>query len=286
MVRCTLCVTRQRFEMSLQLLLSMLLPVFIVGLLGSVHCLGMCGGIVSAFSVGRGSRAKGVVPIAAVTRVTGSAAATFAPARSLLSDAVVTLAYNAGRLSSYAVAGALVGGMAQSLRAVGSLAAVQSAGYWAANLMLVALGLYLMGLWRGLAQLEAMGRPLWRRIQPFTTRLLPVDSPSKAFVLGALWGWVPCAMVYSVLLTAAMSGSAAKGAAIMLVFGLGTLPMLLGLMTLGSGLHKLLRLQRVRLAAGLVVMVFGLIGLARSVEGMMPAWLEQICTAPLHGGQP
>lgn len=273
--------------MGLQLLSSTLLPVFIVGLLGSVHCFGMCGGIVSAFSVARGSRAKRVVPIAALTSATGCAAAsTFAPARSWVSESIVTLAYNAGRISSYAVAGALVGGAAQSLRALGTLAAVQSAGYWAANLLLVALGLHLMGLWRGLAQLEAMGRPIWRRIQPFTTRLLPVDSPSKAFVLGAMWGWVPCAMVYSVLLTAAMSGSAAAGAAIMLVFGLGTLPMLLGLMKLGSGLHNLLRQRRVRLAAGLVVMVFGLIGLVRCVEGMTPAWLEQICTTPLRGAQP
>lgn len=247
-----------------------LIPVFMIGLLGAVHCVGMCGGIVSAFSVAPGMRR--VIPV----RVDRTAR-TRAVAQD---DALRVLAYNVGRISSYAIAGAVAGGVAGSMRTLSSLSSLQVGGYWFANLMLVALGLYLMDAWRGLAWLEVAGQVLWRRLQPLMKHLLPVDTPAKAVALGALWGWVPCGMVYSVLVTAMFTGSAASGAAVMIAFGLGTMPALLMMGMLGTRLQAWTRQRRVRLASGLIVLGFGLLGLVRAANGMAPGWLDAFCITP------
>lgn len=253
-----------------------------VGLMGSVHCIGMCGGVVSAFSAGSGRR---VIPIAS-----GITQGAVLARPAVLDEGLRVLAYNAGRLASYATAGAIAGGVAQGARALAFMSSLQLILYWMANLMLVALGLYLMGTWRGLAHLESAGQLVWRRIQPLTKRLLPVDTAGKAFALGGLWGWVPCGMVYSVLLSAMLSGSAGNGAAVMLAFGAGTLPMLLGLGMAGARLQRLARSNRVRMAVGPLVLAFGLLGLARAGGGMLPEWLAAVCITPDpgsgHGAHP
>ena len=237
-----------------------LAPVFLVGLLGSVHCAGMCGGIVSAFSL--------------------------APARSFPVRVVTTraapslgrvLAYNGGRIASYCAAGALAGGLAGGARALAGLAAIETAGYWLANAMLALLGLYLMDAWRGLAQLERLGQGAWRRIEPATALLLPLDSPAKLAAMGVLWGWLPCGMVYSVLLTASLSGSALSGAAVMAAFGLGTLPMLTALGVAGARLRAFAGRRAVRIASGLVVFGYGVLGLARASGGVSHGWIDALC---------
>lgn len=190
------------------------------------------------------------------------------------------LAYNAGRIGSYMMAGALAGGLAGGARTLSGLPALQAGGYWLANLMLVALGLYLMDAWRGLAQLEQGGRALWRHVQPLLRRLGPVDSPGKMFAAGSLWGWLPCGMVYSVLATAMLSGSSAAGASVMLAFGLGTLPMLLSLGLAGARLRKWMQLRPVRVASGAVVLAFGVAGLWRAAGGLPASWLQSVCIAP------
>ncbi len=243
-----------------------LLPVFMVGLAGSVHCIGMCGGIVGALSAASAPRPRPVIAIAVAT-------AAAAPAAALLRVA----AYNGGRIASYMAAGALAGGLAGGASNLLRLAALQVAFYWMANLMLVALGLYLMDAWRGLARLEAAGNIVWRRVQPLLKHLLPMDSAAKALALGGLWGWVPCGMVYSVLLTAMLSGSAPRGAAVMLAFGLGTLPTLLALGLVGARLRAAVRRRGVRLAGGLLVLAFGLLGLARAFNGVSLGWLDALC---------
>lgn len=253
-----------------------LLPFFIVGLVGSVHCIGMCGGIVSAFSAGGGRR---IIPIAAVQ---GGAGARPVMNSAMLDEAARTLAYNAGRLASYAAAGAIAGGVAQGARMLALMSSLQVVLYWLANLMLIALGLYLMGAWRGLAHLESAGQIVWRRVQPLTGKLLPVDTAGKALALGGLWGWVPCGMVYSILLSAMLSGSAGKGAAIMLAFGAGTLPMLLGLGMLGTRLRHWTRSPKLRMAGGLLVLAFGMLGLVRAADGMEAGWLDAICITPVQ----
>jgi uncharacterized protein len=256
-----------------------LLSVFMIGLLGGVHCVGMCGGIVSAFSVAAPRRA---FPVPVTNGAGALARAT------VLDGAGRVVAYNAGRMASYAIAGAIAGGVAQGVRTLSFMSSFQIGGYWLANLMLVALGLYLMDAWRGLARLESAGQLVWRRLQPMVKRLLPVDTLPKAFALGGLWGWVPCGMVYSVLLTAMLSGSATSGAAVMLAFGAGTLPVLLTMGMLGTHLQAWTRHRGVRIAAGLVVLAFGLLGLVRASSGLSLGWLDAVCLTPpaatSHGG--
>ena len=245
-----------------------LLPIFLIGLLGSVHCVGMCGGIVTAFSVAAGPARR--IPIALQVTSSGGSGARL----------ISVLAYNTGRIGSYACAGALVGGAARSAQLLVGLARAQSVGLWLANLMLIALGLYLMGAWQGLARLESIGQIAWRRIQPLTKRLLPADTPLKMLALGGVWGWLPCGMVYSVLLTATLSASASGGAMVMLAFGLGTLPTLLAMGLAGARLRAAMQRRGVRCACGLIVVLFGATGLLRAWRGVPLGWLDALCVTP------
>ena len=119
------------------------------------------------------------------------------------------------------------------------------------------MGLYLAGWWRGLAALERAGSLVWRRIEPVGRRLLPVRSPAGALVLGLLWGWLPCGLVYSALAWAFASGGAGQGALVMLAFGAGTLPTLLALGGAGTWLVRMARTAKVRVAIGTVAILFG-----------------------------
>jgi sulfite exporter TauE/SafE len=205
--------------------------LFLVGLLGGTHCVGMCGGIVGALSMG-------------------------GPARLSLH-----LAYNLGRILSYATAGAIVGALGGLSLALSGQLPLRLALYVLANLMLIALGFYLMGVTRALAFTERIGQNLWQRIQPLTRRFVPARTPLQALPLGLLWGWLPCGLVYSALATALTSGSAVNGALLMLAFGLGTLPNLLLAGFLLARLQHLVQHRAVRLVAGLLVAGFGVWGL-------------------------
>lgn len=229
------------------------LSVFLVGLLGGVHCAGMCGGIVGALALqSPGARGRWGYH----------------------------LAYNAGRIGSYAVAGLLAGAAGAGGMLLQGAFPVQKTLHILANVMLVLLGLYLAGMWQVVARLERVGAILWRHIQPVAQRFLPLDSPPKALALGALWGWLPCGLVYSVLLTALASGSAARGGLTMLAFGAGTLPNLLTLGLLagrwGAALHR----RPVRMAAGLTVAGFGIWGLLRAGHLAFIPGLGVFCQVP------
>ncbi len=246
-----------------------LIPVFLVGLAGSVHCAGMCGGIVGALSLT--PRPAFPVPV----RIVGA---------HLLPPALTQVAaYNAGRIGSYVLAGALAGAVAGGAASLAGLDRLQAGAYVMANLMLVALGLYLMNAWQGLALLERGGQALWRHLAPLLRRVGPGATPGRMFAAGALWGWLPCGMVYSVLVTAMLSGSAMKGAGVMLAFGLGTLPMLAAIGLAGIRLRSLSGLRQVRLGCGLLVLGFGLIGLWRVAGGLPAHWIDVLCVAPGAG---
>ena len=244
-----------------------LFPIFVVGLLGSVHCGAMCGGIVGALSLTPPRTRAGVATIALRSAVIDRASLHVA-------------AYNAGRLASYMTAGALAGGVAQGATALTALPAVQAGAYWLANAMLVALGLHLMNAWTGIAHIEKAGQLVWRQVRTQLARIGPPDTPGRMFAAGALWGWLPCAMVYSLLVTAMPSGSATSGALTMLAFGLGTLPMMLALGLFGVRLRGWLRMPGVRTACGALVLAFGVAGLLRAAGGLPASWLHLLCVAP------
>jgi sulfite exporter TauE/SafE len=229
----------------------------------------MCGGIVGAFSVA-GPSAK-TFPIAVITQTRSVA---FAPEGS-----VRVLAFNLGRIASYMAAGA-VAGLVGSIPALMRITALQSVGYWLANMLLITLGLTLMNLWHGLARVESLGVWMWRRVQPLIRRFLPVETMWQAAALGSLWGWVPCGMVYSVLMTALLTGSAMQGALVMLAFGLGTLPLLFSMGLLGTRLQANLQKPSIRMLAGLVVLSFGLVGMFRLSTGISHGWLDAVCITP------
>ena len=230
--------------------------VFLIGLLGGVPCVGMCGGIVSALTV--------------QVRLPGQTS----PARR---EWPLLLAYNLGRIGSYTAAGAAMGAIGTVGMLFNDVLPVQLALYVAANLMLVALGLYLTGFTRALAGVERLGQRLWARVQPLTRRFLPARSVAQAFPLGVLWGFLPCGLVYSVLATALVTGSAERGAALMLAFGLGTLPNLLLAGMLLTRLRDVVRNQAVRMGAGLVVLAFGVFGLVTTPSLGSALWNGVVC---------
>ena len=230
----------------------------------------MCGGIVGAFGVAAPSRTAFPLPVVGqsheVTRHSSS-----------LQRVVM---FNAGRITSYMLAGAVMAGLVGSVRLFINITVLQKVGYVAANLMLIALGLSLMQVWSGIAQLEKLGQLLWQRLQPLLKIFIPIQKPWQAFALGAIWGWVPCAMVYSVLMTALLTGSALQGALVMLAFGLGTLPLLVTMGWLSQSLPVFFRKAQVRLMAGLLVLLFGLLGVVRLLTGLSHGWLDALCLTP------
>lgn len=215
---------------------AQLAPAFLIGLLGGVHCVGMCGGIVGALTIQTPGRRRAWR---------------------------LHLTYSAGRIASYAVAGAAMGLIGSMGLFFERVLPIQLLLYVFANLLLVLLGLYLAGAGNLLLPLEGLGARLWRRIQPYSARLLPADTAGKAFALGALWGWLPCGLVYSLLATAMLSGDAGTGSLVMLAFGLGTLPNLLLAGMVFKRLRDITSHRGVRIAAGALVAGFGIAGLIR-----------------------
>lgn len=243
------------------MLWTLSLTALTTGLLGSLHCLGMCGGVSGTVALASASAAdssRRPVPVAVVT----AAPATFAAE-------INVLAFNAGRIGSYAIAGAIAGTVGGALGGIGQAGVisetltVRTALFVFANLMIIFTGLYLMGLPQLLAPLERMGGHLWRHVSPLTRKLLPLRSPAHAALFGMVWGWIPCGMVYAMLLGAIGAGSAGGGMATMFAFGVGTLPVMLATGWAAGSMRRWTRHPRVRQVAGATVVVLGIIGLAR-----------------------
>ena len=215
-----------------------LMSAFLVGLLGGGHCVGMCGGIVGAVSMHL-PQSKSKVPF--------------------------LLAYNAGRILSYTIAGAIAGLVGASSFFLQHVLPIQHVLYSISSLMLIALGLYLAGIWHGVTYLENAGKVIWKTLQPYSKRYIPVQNFRQAFILGGLWGWLPCGLVYSVLIAAIATGNGVSGGLLMLAFGLGTLPTLLTMGMAAVRLKTVLQNIWVRRASGLLVLGFGLLGLLRLI---------------------
>ncbi len=197
----------------------------LVGLLGSGHCLAMCGGIASALGMGAGG------------------------------DPHRTAAHQSGRLGSYALLGALAGYMGARFAAI--LGGAQGAQYLriaaAGAMILIGVRIFL-GVQAGWLQApERWGAALWRRTAPALMRRLPQAMLPRELAIGALWGWLPCGLVYSMLLVAAFAGGPLRGASVMFAFGLGTVPAVAAAQFLGSRLHREVALPRRVLGAAVAV---------------------------------
>ena len=159
------------------------LTAFIAGLLGGVHCLGMCGGIVGALSFG--------------IKKDPSSSTSSSPSKGPFP---YLLAYNSGRIVSYTLAGLLMGGISMLASNLPVLHNVQFSLQIFAALFMIALGLYIGGWWFGLRKVEKAGGIIWRKIEPISRQFIPVKSLMQAFILGILWGWLPCGLVYTILI--------------------------------------------------------------------------------------
>lgn len=224
---------------------AMMLTALLVGLLGGVHCAAMCGGIVSL-------------------------AHTAAPERTSPGWRY-PLAYNAGRIASYVAAGALAGVLGQAGVALRGGAQTQHLLMFLMGTTLLVVALNVAGVRSVTRGIETAGAFLWRRVQPFSGRFLPVRSPWQALGLGALWGWLPCGMVYGMLLTALASGSAAEGALILAAFGAGTLPNLLAINAAVGGLRQRWQRRPLRYAASVLIAGVGVYGMLHAV---LPSLLQ------------
>lgn len=223
------------------------LSAFLVGLLGGVHCLSMCGGIIGTLNLGLDQQQRNKPFILFYYQ----------------------LAYNCGRIISYTLAGALMGGLGLLLVQWLPLQVAQHVLLIAAGSFMILLGFYLSGWWMLLNRVEQLGRKLWRHIEPLGRKQLPVRSSLQALKLGMLWGWLPCGLVYSMLINATATGSLVDGALLMLAFALGTLPnlLLLGILT-GAAAH-LLQARWVKQLSGTIIIGFGCWTLTRAISGLL-----------------
>lgn len=203
----------------------------LVGFLGGVHCVGMCGGIVGALTLGVNNTGKHRWDI--------------------------QVAYNLGRISSYVVAGAIVGGLGFYIASLASVQHAQKILLTFAGIFMILMGLYLAQWSSLLSRVEQGGSFIWKMVEPYGRKLMPVRSARQAFSLGLVWGWLPCGLVYSVLIWAISAGGVAEGAGLMLAFGLGTLPNLLLMGAAASWLQGFVRAPMVRQIAGALVSLFG-----------------------------
>lgn len=225
------------------------ITAFFAGLLGGVHCLGMCGGIVGALTFGIKQDNK-AIPVNGPT-----------PTKSSKNLFPYILAYNGGRLCSYTLAGVLVGGISMLASNLPVLNNIQYSLQIFAALFMIALGLYIGGWWFGLRKIEKAGNMIWKRIEPVSRQFIPVKSPFQAFILGTLWGWLPCGLVYTILIWSISTGSAIEGGLLMLSFGLGTLPLLLAMGVFATSLSGFIRKNWVRALAGGIIIAFGIFSL-------------------------
>ena len=225
------------------------LTAFLLGFFGGVHCFGMCGGIVGALTFG----------LKEEKRQNWMAAFPF------------TLAYNLGRLLSYSIAGAIAAGLGLFAMDVFAVHQAQLVLKVVAGVFMIALGLYLGGWWSGLLQVERVGARLWRYIEPLGRRLMPVQTLGQAFILGTVWGWLPCGLVYSVLIFAFAASSIEDGAMIMFSFGLGTLPTVMTMGLLASLVGSMVRQTWLRQGAGALIVLFGIYMIWQGADIQMPS---------------
>ena len=223
-------------------LLPSLSAALLAGLLGSAHCLGMCAGISGLFAVN----------------------ASVATLRTQLPSA---LTYNLGRVLSYALLGLIVGGFGSVV--VKASPDIARSVRLASGLIIILVGLKVAFDLRLLNAVERMGATIWSRIAPLAKSLVPVTNLRRALGLGLLWGWLPCGLVYSVLLIAATSAEPANGAAIMIAFGVGTMPAMIMTGMGAAQVSRFMRRRSARLGFGLLIVVLGVLTIAMPLTGLI-----------------
>ncbi len=228
------------------------LSAALLALFGTAHCAAMCGGFVaSTFTGPDGLRAT-----------------------------LAAFSMHAGRIASYATAGALAGSLGATPAMLLGSARVHAVLFSLGALVLVVTGLRIAGVRFVRPPRLGLMEPLWRKASAAARRLGPLDTLPKRLGLGVLWGWAPCALVYSALPMALVAGTPARGALVMLAFGAGTLPALLGAGWLVGRGEALLPGMLARRITGGAIVVLAIAGIAQAL-GMADTALGAFCVSPL-----
>ncbi len=209
-----------------------LLSAFLLGLFSTAHCIAMCGSVIGALTLSLPANVR-QSPKAMLPYVFN---------------------YNLGRIISYTLAGLLVAALVSPLNDIGGLDWLR----YLSVIFMIAMGLYLAGWLPRFAHIEKIGTPIWRFLQPLGQKCLPVKSLKQAFAFGAVWGWLPCGLVYAALVMAATSGDVVTGGMTMLAFGLGTLPAVMGAGLFVGFLSGIARNIWFRRAAGILIIVMAI----------------------------
>jgi hypothetical protein len=212
------------------------LIAFNLGLFSTLHCLGMCGGIIGALSMGITTKKES----------------------HFINHAGYVFAYNFGRVMSYTIAGGIAGLLGGHFAAMVMPDTGHRVLQFIAAAVLVLIGLHLAGWLPKLKLIESFGYKFWQYLQPAGRNFFPVDRIYKALIIGIIWGWLPCALVYSVLLWSLASGGALNGAMLMFAFGAGTLPGMVTAGIMGNKLMELLKQAQIRIWAGIIIILFGI----------------------------
>jgi sulfite exporter TauE/SafE len=206
----------------------------IAGLSGSAHCFGMCGGMAGAL----GMHARSV-------------------SQSETSVWRAALLYQFGRIGGYTLIGALFGVIGMALAMTLNLDRIANIMRAFSGALLLLIGMRMLLRFNALASLEQFGAAMWRRIQPLAGRAASANAFARPILLGLLWGWLPCGLVYSISMMAATSGSPMNGAALMLAFGAGTLPAMLTSTLAAARIQRILANRNTRIASGALLLLFG-----------------------------
>jgi sulfite exporter TauE/SafE len=239
---------------------SALISAWLAGTLGGVHCIAMCGGFVGALAArdrGRTVRLR--------------------PATSIPWD---QLPYHLGRVSGYALMGAAFGAAGGVALAAANLLPLQRALYVVANVFLLVLALAIAVRASGGGWLQRVGLALFGRVLPLVGRLQASDTVPARVGFGLIWGLVPCGLTYSVLPLALFAGSAVQGGAIMLAFGVGTLPSLLIVGWAVSSARRWVESSVVRYVAAALLAAFAVAGIWRALYGPMASGSGPFCLFP------
>lgn len=205
----------------------------VAGAAGSVHCVAMCAGLAGA--LGMQSRS-------------GSS-----PARALR-DALL---YHCGRLAGYGLAGALFGLLGATLLSTVNLPLLATVARIGAGVLLMLAALKILLGWNLLSSIEYAGARYWRALQPIARRALNAPGATRSVIVGLLWGWLPCGLVYSMLAFAALSADSVRGAGIMMAFGLGTMPAMLTSSAFAARVGHWIRHRGTRQLGGALLLLFG-----------------------------
>jgi sulfite exporter TauE/SafE len=206
-----------------------LIPAFLMGFLGSGHCVAMCGSL----SMALGFSVPNDKPF-------------------LLYSIMISF----GRIFGYGLIGFTVNFFAQSVVSLTQGGVLYLA--FLSSILMFGIGLHIANISSVVLKTEFIGKWFQPLIDPIKAKILPIDSLIKCILYGFFWGFLPCGLVYTALSLALTSPSSVTGFLVMLFFGLGTLPTLVGLTLVNAKLNLILNRSYVRVLLGVSVMLMAL----------------------------